>query len=78
MAAKRIPRGTRVDPVSLGYVVEKNVRDRFAQIAEHSGMSSAALFESMVNAMPLDERGFPTWLPSRPELKDGELPIDAP
>ncbi|MDA3145795.1 hypothetical protein JSO19_00180, partial [Leucobacter sp. UCMA 4100] len=59
-------------------VVERAARDRFVQIAQHSGMSAAALFDALAMNMPLDERGYPEWLPERPGLKDGELPIDSP
>lgn len=78
MATKpRLPRGTRVEPIPIGYVVEKAARDRFKLIAARADMSAAALFDAVAMNMPLDEHGYPTWLPEKPGLKDGELPIDS-
>ncbi|MDR6794857.1 putative transcriptional regulator [Pseudarthrobacter oxydans] len=64
-----------VDPVSIGYVIERSAKDRLDRIAEHSNVSSAVMFEQMVANTPLTDRGVPAWWPE-PELKDGELPID--
>lgn len=76
MTPRRLPRGTRIDPVTLGYDVERVNKDRWASLAAHVGMSPSALFDQMVENLPLDDRGFPTWLPEQP-LRDGELPIDS-
>lgn len=75
MATKRLPRGTRVDPVSLGYDVERGNKDTWAMWARHAGFSPSAFFDLMVENTQLDDRGFPPWLPEQP-LRDGELPID--
>jgi len=75
MAVRRLPRGTRIHPVTLGYDVERVNKDRWAGIAEHVGMSASALFDRMVENIALDELGYPLWLPEQP-LLDGELPID--
>lgn len=77
MAAKRRPRGTLVDPVQLGYPVERRNKDRFAAIARHANISAAALFDLLVENMPLDEYGNPLWLQEQLANKDGELPIDS-
>ena len=86
MAARRLPRGTRKDPVVFPLSVEKSSRDTFKQIATHNNMSASALFDALVKHMPLDMNGRPTWLPPEPVLledptphtpKDGELPIEA-
>lgn len=74
--APRLPRGTRVAPVTAGWEIEKATRERFNAIAARSGMSGGALLDQLAEHMPLDERGRPIWLPAEP-LKDGELPIDA-
>lgn len=72
----RLPRGTRVSPVTAGWSIEKASRDRFNAIAERNGMSAGAMFDLLIENMPLDLRGRPLWLPAV-EPKDGELPIDA-
>lgn len=76
MVQRRLPRGTRIDAVTLGYEVERSSKERWAQIAEHVGISQSALFDVMVQNMQLDERGYPVWLPEKP-ARDGELPIDS-
>ena len=73
MAPRRLPRGTRKEPVTLGYDVEKVNKDRWAQIASQSGMSPSALFDRMVETIELDESGRHVWLPAA----EG-LPIDRP
>lgn len=72
--APRLPRGTRVAPVTAGWEIEKSTRERFNAIAARSGMSGGALLDQLAEHMPLDERGRPLWLPAEPP-KDGELPI---
>lgn len=78
MSSPRLPRNTRKEPTAIGYVVERAARDRFVQIAKRSGLSAAGLFDAIALNMPLDEHGYPVWLPERPGPKDGELPIDSP
>ncbi|GAB3611573.1 hypothetical protein GCM10027414_36990 [Humibacter ginsengiterrae] len=73
MAPRRLPRGTRKDPVSLGYAVERENKQRWEQIAKNCGVSSAALFDVMVETVELDAHGRPVWFPDT----EG-LPIDAP
>lgn len=76
MAPKRLPRGSRKDPATLFYEVERAHKEKWGEIAAHAGMSPSALFDLMVDNLELDDRGFPTWLPAQP-LRDGELPIDS-
>lgn len=71
----RLPRGTRVRPVTAGWKIEETTRDRFNAIAAHNDISAGALLDQLVEHMPLDERGRPLWLPPQPP-EDGELPID--
>jgi len=74
MTDRRLPYGTRVDPVKFGIRVERRNKDRFDGLARDLGLSSAALFDLMVENLELDDQGRPTWLPD--ELpKDGELPM---
>lgn len=74
-----IPRGTRAVPARVSLVVEEASKERFIQIAEHSGISQAAFFEALVAHLDdeLTDRGVPTWLP-QPTPSDGELPIEVP
>lgn len=74
--APRLPRNTRVEPVTAGWEIEKATRERISAIAERSNMSAGALLDQLAQHMPLDERGRALWLPPVP-LKDGELPIDS-
>ena len=73
MTPPRRPRGSRKDPVAIGYDVERENKDRWADIARNAGVSPSALFDLMVESIELDEHGVPLWF-KRPE----ELPIDAP
>jgi hypothetical protein len=65
-----------VDPVAIGYVIERSAKDRLDQIAEHAEVSSAVMFERLIEHTELTDRGVPVWWPE-PEPKDGELPIDS-
>ena len=75
--APRLPRNSRVSPVTAGWEIEKSNRDRFNQLAAHVGMSGGALFDLMVENIELDHTGRPTCLPADPNAEDGVLPIDA-
>lgn len=72
MTPRRLPRNTRVDPVDLGYEVERANKDRWKAIATQAGVSPSALFDRMVENIQLDEHGVPVWLPEH----EG-LPIDS-
>lgn len=76
MSSRRLPRGTRKDPVVFPLSVERKNRDQWKKIADHNGMSPSAMFDAMVENIERDLRGRPVWLPEQPP-KDGELPIDA-
>lgn len=87
MAARRLPRGTRKDPVVFPLSVERSSRDRWKEIADHNNISPSAMFDVMVNTIELTMGGRPVWLPEpllellrddeQPrEPKPGELPID--
>lgn len=72
----RRARGTIVDPVTVGFTVERAKRDRFNAIAENSELSSAVLFEKVVDHLEseLTNQGIPSWLPEKDRSE--ELPID--
>ncbi|WP_434923253.1 hypothetical protein ACR9WD_16555 (plasmid) [Glutamicibacter sp. PAEs-4] len=76
MTIKRRPRGTLHEPTSIGWKVEKASKDRFAELAEKSGYTSAAFFDLMVKTVELDSRGIPAWVPT--EIEKDQLPIDKP
>lgn len=76
MAVRRRPRGTLLDPVNMGYQVERVSKEQFDAIAERAGVSSAVLFEAVVEHLELTDQGIPTWWTPLP--RDGELPIDSP
>ncbi|MNJ01831.1 hypothetical protein D3C73_1615850 [compost metagenome] len=76
--APRLPRGTRVKPVTAGWEIEGANRDRLNAIAAHSGISAGALLDQLIEHLPLDQRtGRPIWLPVDPYAEDGVLPIPA-
>lgn len=72
MTPRRLPRGTRQQPVSLGYDVERTNKDRWKEIADHVGISPSALFDRMVETIELDGNGIPVWY----KRSDEELPIN--
>lgn len=75
-AVRRLPRGTRVDPVQTPWVIERAAKERFDAIARNAGMSSAVFLEAVIDhlASELTIRGVPSWLP-QPD-HEGELPLD--
>ncbi len=72
----RVPRGTRVDTVAAKYDVERRSREKFKEIARAAGYSAPGFFDALVEHMPLDENGAPTFVPHNPHdprLKEGRL-----
>lgn len=74
MNAARLPRGTRVDPVKFGYVIDRSYKDRFEGLARRAGVSGAVYLERVLEHLEteLTDRGLPQWWPET-ELTDGEL-----
>ena len=72
----RRPRGTMVQPTNLGYEVELTSKKRWEALAQEVEISPSELFDLMVEHLPLDAYGRPTWFPERP-LKDGMLRVPA-
>lgn len=60
----------------MGYVVEREKKDLLDRIADNAKVSSAVMFEEIMNHLELNNRGLPVWWPDQ-ELNDGELPIEA-
>lgn len=75
MAPRRRPRGTLLDPVPIGYVVERPSKEKFDAVAVRAGISSAVLFEMVVDHLELTDQGLPVWMPQQD--RDGELPINS-
>lgn len=71
----RRPRGTRVDPVALGYAIERNSKSRLDAMAARAGVSTSVFIEQLVEhaETELDDHGLPMWWPQQ----EG-LPIDSP
>jgi len=59
----------------MGYVVERLSKEKFDAIAVKAGISSAVLFEMVVDHLELTDQGLPVWLPA--QNRDGELPINS-
>lgn len=76
MSTPRRPRGSVTDPIALGWKVQRENKDLFADLAAKAGLSGAALFDLMVENLELDERGLPAWIPQ--DDPEGHLPIDKP
>lgn len=72
---RRRKRGTLVDPVPLGWAVERPTKERIDALARNAGVSSAVMLEHIVANLVVSDRGLPATWPD-PPLKDGELPID--
>ncbi|EPD83006.1 hypothetical protein HMPREF1529_03086 [Microbacterium sp. oral taxon 186 str. F0373] len=76
MSDHRLPWGSREDPVSVGWAIERLRKDRLSQLAAHAGVSNAVFLEAVIDHLEeeLNDRGLPFWWPAQ-EPKDGELPI---
>lgn len=61
-------------PVTPGWKIEREAKERIDAIAKRSGISASYLVELMAEHVELTEQGIPAWLP--PLSRDGELPID--
>lgn len=76
MTAHRLPRGTRHDPVALGWEVERNVRDRLKAIASNMGVSAAVLVQLMDEHLELTDQGVPVWWEPLPRDDELAMPAD--
>lgn len=75
MAASRRPRGTRIDPVSPGYVIERETKNRLSVLAQRAGTSPSLMLEQIVDHLELNDEGLPTWW--EPLSQNEELPINS-
>lgn len=74
--APRLPRYSRVDPVTAGWEIEKDTRTVINEVAAFNNLSAGAMLDQLAKHMPVDSDGRLIWLSSE-GLNDGELPIDA-
>lgn len=65
-----------VDPIKLGWDVERPAKERVEAIARRLGVSSAVFFEEMAKNVELDGRGVPVWWTRALPQTDEELPIN--
>lgn len=79
MTVRRLPRGTRVKPVRVSWLIEEARKERFDQLATQAGVSSAVFLESVIEHLEdeLTDRGLPNWWP-KSAPSDEELPIKSP
>lgn len=75
MAPRRRPRGSLVDPVNLGYEVERPSKTKLERLAENAGVSGAVMFEHVMEHLAVTDQGLPATWPA--SARDGELPIDS-
>lgn len=71
----RRPRGTRVDPVPLGYAIERDSKSQLDAMASRAGVSTSVFIERLIEHVQteLDPQGRPVWWP-----QEEGLPIDSP
>jgi hypothetical protein len=65
-----------VDPVPLGYKIERRLRNRVQQLADNAGVSGAVMLEFIIEHTEVTTQGLPAGWPVND--RDGELPIDVP
>ncbi|MFI8413601.1 hypothetical protein ACIGB6_14195 [Paeniglutamicibacter gangotriensis] len=70
----RIAYGSRVKPVTATYLVAESSRDRFKAIASRTGLSASGFFDALVENMPLDDDGVPTFMSRQDQLLLEEEP----
>lgn len=76
MTDRRRPRGTRTDPIQVGWMIERSSKGTLDAIAKRAGVSSSAFLEELIGrvAAGLDDRGLPAWW-SYPDSSEQELPL---
>lgn len=78
MTERRLPRGTRVDPVRVGWAIERGRKARIDELSLLANVSAAVFLESVIDHLDdeIAANGLPTWWPET-TTEDGELPIDS-
>ncbi|MCD4850771.1 MULTISPECIES: hypothetical protein [Micrococcaceae] len=64
MAARRLPRGTRLNPVRLGWAIEEERKELIDNLADRAGVSSAVILEAIIDHVRKDipDGGLPPWM----------------
>lgn len=70
----RRKRGTMIDPVPVGYKIERSRRSRVEQLAKNAGVSGAVMLEFIIDQVQVTDQGLPTGWPEN--SRDEELPIE--
>lgn len=79
MTIKRRPRGSMKEPASIGWEVEREVRDHFADLAKSLNYTNAAFLELVMRSLQVDKDGTLNFVvPSEINDIEGQLPIDKP
>lgn len=73
-AQARRKRGTMIDPVPVGYKIERSRRSRVQQLAENAGVSGAVMLEFIIDQVQVTDQGLPVGWPEN--SRDEELPIE--
>ena len=60
---RRLPRGTRLNPKRVGWLIEESKKLRFEQMADRCGVSAAVFLERVVDHLETEvtDRGAPSW-----------------
>jgi len=77
MSVERLPRGTRLDPQKVSWLIAGQKKQSFERMARAGGVTASVFLERVTAHLEEDltDRGVPSWWPV-PDPKDGELPID--
>lgn len=77
MSAPRLPRGTRRNPVRLGYAIEAERKDQLDTFAARAGVSKAVFLEYIIDHVTTEvgSDGLPTWWPPADLEEQEELPL---
>lgn len=64
MTARRLPKGTRTNPVRLGWAIEVERKALIDDLACRAGVSSAVILEAIIDHVQKDipDSGLPDWM----------------
>lgn len=76
-ATRRLPKGTRVDPIRVGLLLETRSKEQLVALSARAGVSMAVFIETALDHIvnELDDDGVPLWWPDL-GWKDDKLPIE--
>lgn len=73
MSQNRRPPGTVRDPIMMNLRVERATRTKLGEAAAACEMTRAELLDTLIQTMPLDNRGRPAWFAGLPHKE--QLPV---